>query len=256
MKRVNATFVYFNFIDFIGVVGRKYQPRRKVMKLKLFLLLLFILQKGFCQVNVFTDVGNLLMYRPIGGDNIFDKILMRPNLGIEKTNGLKTTSLLFMYKKNHGFGIFYNIFDSEGFRVDFSRKKYFPRNQRLFWETQLRFEIVNAKNASTMHWFPEVDINSKDIQLGFKIGGRGKYIRKINGDFCIGMGVGFMKNRQFVSALKDFGQAQNPTLLEYQERINSINKDINLFYVPYLQYRLHFNGKNHKKFKVYQSKVN
>jgi hypothetical protein len=222
------------------------------MKLKVFLLLLFALQKGMSQINVFTDVGNLLMYRPIGGNNFFEKIIMRPNLGIEKTKDLKTTSLLIMYKKNHGFGIFYNIFDSKGIRVDLSRKKYFPNNQRLFWETQLRFEIVNAKNASTLHRFPEVDINSKDIQIGFKIGGRGNYIRKINGDFSVGIGVGFMKNSQYVSALKDVGQAQNSVLLEYQDRINSIDKNIEVFFVPYLQYRLHFNGKNHKKFQVFQ----
>lgn len=144
------------------------------MKLTVFLLLLFALQKGFSQINVFTDVGNLLMYRPIGGNNLFEKIIMRPNLGVERTKELKTTSLLLMYKKNHGFGIFYNIFDSKGIRVDLSRKKYFPNNQRLFWETQLRFEIINAKNASPLHRFPEVDINSKDIQIGFKIGGRGQ----------------------------------------------------------------------------------
>lgn len=63
-----------------------------------------------------------------------------------------------------------------------------------------------------------------------------------------------MKNRQDVSALKDVGQAQNPVLLEYQDRLNLIDKNFEVFFVPYLQYRLHFNGKNHKKFKVFQLK--
>jgi hypothetical protein len=224
------------------------------MRLSIILFFLLQLQQAHSQINIYTDLGSFLTPRPIGGDRFIEKILMRPNIGIEKTNNLKTTSFLLMYKKNHGFGIYYRGFDSQGFRFDVSRKKYFPNNQRMYIEGQLRFETVSAKDAHTRHRNPDVDLNSKNFQIGIKIGARGKYIRKIAGDLSIGLGLGFFKDNENISALKSNYLSKDDRLrLENRQiDLNNWNKNIYLLPIPYFQYRLHFNGNNHKKFKVYQ----
>jgi hypothetical protein len=226
------------------------------MKFKIFIFFLFSFQVAQSQINIFTDLGSFLTPRPQGGDKFIEKILMRPNIGIEKTNDLKTTSLLLMYKRNHGFGIYYRGFDSDGIRVDFSRKKYFPNNQRMYLEGQLRLELISAKDATTRHRSGDVDINSKNFQIGIKIGGRGKYIRKISGDLSFGLGLGIFKDKETFSALRyNYLTPSNRIVIEKRQiELDEWNRNIYLLPIPYFQYRLHFNGSKFKKEKIFQRK--
>jgi hypothetical protein len=226
------------------------------MTFKFIIFFLFSFHVAQCQINIYTDLGSFLIPRVQGGDKFIEKILMRPNIGVEKTNNLKTTSLLFMYKKNHGYGIYYRGFDSNGIRIDLSQKRYFPNNQRMYLEAQFRFELISAKDAFTTHRSPYVDIKSKNLQIGVKIGGRGKYIRKIGGDLSFGIGLGFFKDKETISAFRynNLLPSQRIKMEKWQVDLDEWNKKIYLLPIPYIQYRLHFNGSKVKKEKVFQRK--